>query len=335
MVSFYTGNQFDLMSFKTDPANNFRQNITLPASFFLTHDFESHTDVLMLLDYSEDTSSWSCYICAEDKATEYGISIANDFINYKEEIKSHLNQSNRLFLKAVLKPGSANVFNAIDTFMNLRDEYFECYNSISQNILPAFKAKEIKNKLPIYSRAAKKVHYELENFLEDHPTEPSNKFSISRRIKGIESIQEKVFRKRIPWHNLEDKMIDISGVRIVCPYLSDAYSVCEYLKLCPEIFINTLDDQISRPSKIGYRSIHLEIRTNIFYKGLTYKNIPTELQIRTAFQDAWAQRTHHLTYKKEESEIDKNFLDYMVALSDKLYESDCLIDRINNTSKNT
>lgn len=113
----------------------------------------------------------------------------------------------------------------------------------------------------------------------------------------------------------------VAGVRAVCEYISDVYELRDYLYSHPELKPKgKIDDKILNPTAEGYRGLHITFIVSIYYKG-EYKEVPVETQIRTAYGNSWAMKTHNLTYKKT-SDIPDSLLKQMVLLSDFLYTAD-------------
>ena len=93
-------------------------------------------------------------------------------------------------------------------------------------------------------------------------------------------------------------MNDIAGVRVICPYISDIYSVREMLLKQPDITLIQESDYISEPKQSGYRSLHLVIEVPV-YLSKTEHNVRVEIQLRTIAMDFWASLEHELHYKND------------------------------------
>ena len=91
---------------------------------------------------------------------------------------------------------------------------------------------------------------------------------------------------------------DIAGVRVICPYISDIYSVREMLLKQPDITLIHESDYISEPKQSGYRSLHLVIEVPV-YLSKTEHNVRVEIQLRTIAMDFWASLEHELHYKND------------------------------------
>ncbi len=126
--------------------------------------------------------------------------------------------------------------------------------------------------------------------------------SIQSRLKSPDSIAEKLQRKGFPV-NLEsarEHLTDIAGIRVICSYIDDIYTIAELLKSQDDIVAVKESDYISKPKKNGYRSLHLVVKVPVFFsRGKEW--VPVEIQIRTIAMDFWASLEHQLRYKAEGS----------------------------------
>ena len=53
---------------------------------------------------------------------------------------------------------------------------------------------------------------------------------VNGRVKKISSILEKMQKKKIKFEDIENKIDDIAGVRIICQFVEDIYSVVNIIK---------------------------------------------------------------------------------------------------------
>ena len=120
------------------------------------------------------------------------------------------------------------------------------------------------------------------------------------RLKSIDSIMEKIERKGWP-KEIESvyKITDFAGVRVICNYIDDIYTVEDSLLRQDDIKLLKRKDYIKNPKESGYRSLHLIVEVPIFLSDRTY-NMPVEIQIRTIAMDTWASLEHELKYKRKE-----------------------------------
>ena len=112
-------------------------------------------------------------------------------------------------------------------------------------------------------------------------------------------MQEKLERK-----NLEksvdaiiENLSDIAGVRVVCSFTDDVYSLADSLLKQDDIKLIEKKDYIKNPKPNGYRSLHLIISVPIFLAS-EKREMKVEIQLRTIAMDFWASLEHQLRYKK-------------------------------------
>lgn len=178
----------------------------------------------------------------------------------------------------------------------------------------------IHRHMPIYYRAMKQVRLELENYVSDVETNKEKVCDISGRVKDIDSICEKINRKGIRQFDVFTEFDDIAGTRCTCEYLDDVYDMLEYIKNNPLLDVIEIEDKIKNPSTEGYRGIHVIVKTSVYYNG-KLEQVKVEIQLRTAFQNAWSMKTHSLTYKQDMTKLGE-ISDTMRRLSDILYDAD-------------
>ena len=113
------------------------------------------------------------------------------------------------------------------------------------------------------------------------------------RIKSEESMREKCRRKGLPEtpESALEKIHDAIGLRVVCAFLDDVYTIRDRLLALPRIRLVEEKDYIRHVKPNGYRSFHMII--------IVDEKIYAEIQLRTISMDTWAALEHHLKYKKE------------------------------------
>ncbi len=119
---------------------------------------------------------------------------------------------------------------------------------------------------------------------------------VDGRVKKISSILEKAQRKNIPINKIQENIEDIAGIRIICQFIEDIYSVVDIIGSRSDMTIKSQKDYITNMKASGYRSYHVIIA----YKVETMKGtveIPVEIQIRTMAMNFWATIEHSLQYK--------------------------------------
>ena len=129
--------------------------------------------------------------------------------------------------------------------------------------------------------------------------------SIKTRIKTPTSILEKTKRKNIPFtiQGLEENMFDIAGVRVICSFPEDIYTVRDMLLKQDDIRLCEEKDYIKHPKPNGYRSLHLIVEVPIFLSEQK-KPMKVEVQLRTIAMDCWASLDHKLKYKQNVKNAD-------------------------------
>jgi len=138
------------------------------------------------------------------------------------------------------------------------------------------------------------------------------------RLKDLESIKNKMKQKGIGISQLREQIKDIIGIRIVVHFLSDIPLVIEMLRSLPGLeFGEVFEDYITTPQATGYRSLHIDALYR-FVEGM--REIPSEIQIRTTLQHAWATKSHLLAYKI--AFLPQRWQRHFRILSDQLYLAD-------------
>ena len=166
------------------------------------------------------------------------------------------------------------------------------------------KNEEFNKLLSVYDKALNQVldnikilQTSLANFYDynviDH---------INYRIKTPESIVNKMKKKHydLTYNNLIQKVNDIAGIRIICPFQEDIFLVRNMLTNFPNIKILKEKDYIHHPKKSGYSAYHLIVETHInFYEHVL--PVKVEIQIRTMAMDFWSTTEHKMRYKSKSS----------------------------------
>lgn len=119
------------------------------------------------------------------------------------------------------------------------------------------------------------------------------------RIKSEESMKEKLKRKKfdVTLDNALTKIYDAAGVRIICAYIDDVYTVATMLKKFRNLKVVKEKDYIKHPKSNGYRSYHIVFELPLDLAG-EIKPIFVEIQIRTIAMDFWSNLEHEMRYKK-------------------------------------
>ncbi|MFD8064011.1 GTP pyrophosphokinase family protein [Streptomyces cyaneofuscatus] len=156
--------------------------------------------------------------------------------------------------------------------------------------------------------------------------------SITTRPKELDSFLEKVERKDYMDPFVETE--DLIGARIVCLFMPDLDRTGEVISRMFEIL--NKEDKINGGdvSAFGYMSHHYICKLSDRYSGERYdaiKGLKFEIQVRTILMDAWANMSHYLSYKNEES-VPKDLVKDFHALSALLYVGDRQFEALHKAS---
>ena len=161
---------------------------------------------------------------------------------------------------------------------------------------------EFINLMQLYEGAM----YEVSTKLEILDDEFQVRFShdpihhMERRLKSIKSIIGKLKRRDLPItvESVRDNLFDVAGIRVICNYRDDVYSVSNYLSSQSDIQVLRVKDYIKSPKQNGYRSLHVIYATPVFLSSGEHY-MPVEVQFRTIAMDYWASLEHALRYKSD------------------------------------
>ena len=151
-----------------------------------------------------------------------------------------------------------------------------------------------------YSAAMKEVQTKLEildaEFQMKHRRNPIH--HIESRLKSIQSMMEKLSRKHfaVSMQSAVENLTDIAGIRVICSYVQDVYTVARLLTSQDDVKLVEMRDYIREPKANGYRSLHLLVEIPVFLQEGRMM-IPVEVQIRTIAMDFWASLEHSMRYK--------------------------------------
>ncbi|WP_165444443.1 GTP pyrophosphokinase [Lactiplantibacillus mudanjiangensis] len=119
---------------------------------------------------------------------------------------------------------------------------------------------------------------------------------VTGRVKPVDSIKEKMTRRKVQEDRIEQDMQDIAGLRIMCQFVEDIYQVVDLLRKRSDMTILEERDYISNEKPSGYRSYHIVIEYPVQMVGGP-KKILAEIQVRTLAMNFWATIEHSLNYK--------------------------------------
>ena len=195
-------------------------------------------------------------------------------------------------------------------------------------IYPSILERKYNEYLPFVRVVAERVKSTLVNFCE------SRGYAFSSRIKSIESLAEKIETGRFKsWSNLDD----LFACTIIIPTLSHEEEV---IKFCQDVFeikprIIKRGQHKKSPDIFKFDSTRiytqLKKEDNIYLNNqLNIYNITFEIQVKSAFEHAWAVSTHDLVYKSPE--IDWKKLRLAAQIKANVEQLDTLILAFEQTS---
>lgn len=153
-----------------------------------------------------------------------------------------------------------------------------------------------------YQSAIREVQTKLEilddEFQMKHKRNPIH--HMQTRMKSIQSMMDKLRRRqeKVSIASAVENLTDIAGIRVICSYIEDIYTVADLLTSQDDVRVVRVRDYIKQPKANGYRSLHLVIEIPVFLAEGRIM-VPVEVQIRTIAMDFWASLEHSLRYKAE------------------------------------
>ena len=113
-------------------------------------------------------------------------------------------------------------------------------------------------------------------------------------------MMEKLSRKQyaVSMQSAVENLTDIAGIRVICSYVQDVYTVARLLTSQDDVKLVELRDYIRQPKANGYRSLHLIVEIPVFLQDGRVM-VPVEVQIRTIAMDFWASLEHSMRYKAQ------------------------------------
>lgn len=161
-------------------------------------------------------------------------------------------------------------------------------------------AFEFQQIMMVYESAIKQIETKLDILNKENKVSGRRNpiETVKSRVKTPQSIASKLEKKNLPvtFESMVENLHDIAGVRVICPYISDIYSVRDMLLKQPDITLLEEKDYIKKPKDSGYRSLHLVIEVPVYLSDSTH-HVKAEIQLRTIAMDFWACLEHELHYK--------------------------------------
>ena len=191
-------------------------------------------------------------------------------------------------------------------------------------------AMQMQQMMMLYESGIREIKTKLDILSDESRIsgKPSPIDAIKSRIKSPRSIIGKLKRRGFPitLQSMIDNLNDIGGIRVICPFIEDIYTVADMLMRQDDLTLIEKKDYIANPKPNGYRSLHLILEVPIFLAERT-QPVRIELQIRTMAMDFWASLEHQLRYKSD-VEIPEHMSDDLKKWADVIAETDQEMQRI-------
>ena len=145
-------------------------------------------------------------------------------------------------------------------------------------------AMQMQQMMMLYESGIREIKTKLDILSDESRIsgKPSPIDAIKSRIKSPRSIIGKLKRRGFPisLQSMIDNLNDIGGIRVICPFIEDIYTVADMLMRQDDLTLIEKKDYIANPKPNGYRSYHMIVEIPVFFsKGKTPMRV--ELQIRT------------------------------------------------------
>ena len=192
-----------------------------------------------------------------------------------------------------------------------------------QDLLETF--ADMEQDMALYESGIQEVRTKLEILQRDarfgaghNPIE-----SIKSRIKKPMSIIEKMHRKGYPisLESMRANLNDVAGIRVICPFIEDIYTVVEMLSRQDDLTVIEKKDYIQNPKPNGYRSYHMILEVPVFLSDRK-QPVRVEIQLRTIAMDFWASLDHQLKYKKSFVDLNGEISGELKQCADVIAQTD-------------
>lgn len=151
---------------------------------------------------------------------------------------------------------------------------------------------------------------------------------IESRVKKPASIINKLHRKglAITVDSVYENLNDVAGIRVICSFIDDIYTVARMLAKQDDITVLAVKDYIRNPKSNGYRSYHMIVEVPVYFSD-NKKFLRVEVQIRTKAMDFWASLEHQLKYKKDLPEA-QDIVEELKECADVIAQTDARMQEI-------
>lgn len=189
---------------------------------------------------------------------------------------------------------------------------------------------EYQKVIMIYASAIKNVITQLDILEQEYHTKGWRTpfHSVSKRIKEPMSIYNKLQKLHAPVDipSIKENLNDVAGIRIICNYIHDIYTVREILKSKQGWELIREKDYIKNAKPNGYRSLHLVMSIPVVLKD-DVQMAHCEIQLRTCAMDSWASLEHTMRYKSNPAYAPR-MDEELRCCAEMLYQSDLKMQSI-------
>ncbi|NMB04149.1 MAG: GTP pyrophosphokinase family protein [Tissierellia bacterium] len=183
---------------------------------------------------------------------------------------------------------------------------------------------ELAMMVRVYNMAMKRVVNMLD--LMDDEFQYTSEYDLihhmESRIKAPHSIYRKLQKYQLPLslQAARENIYDIAGIRVVCNFVNDIYTVEDKLLQDESIQLIRRRDFITHPKPNGYRSLHLVVKLSVSFAGKVH-DVPLEIQLRTVAMDYWATLEHMLQYKSKK-DAGQNYAHVLLKCAQNLADTE-------------
>lgn len=186
-------------------------------------------------------------------------------------------------------------------------------NDMAQEENPRDAVRKAADRYRLFERASKQLFKKYDAAIRDMKTrfeildtDLEYRFNrnpihhIETRLKKPQSVFDKLerYNQPITLKAMEENILDIAGMRVIVSYIDDVYALVKVLSVHDDLEIVKVKDYIANPKPNGYRSLHIIVKTPIYFLDRK-QYVPVEIQFRTIAMDFWASLEHTLKYKKD------------------------------------
>ena len=169
------------------------------------------------------------------------------------------------------------------------------------------------------------VQREFEKFRDQAETLLIRAIFPRTQIKDHPSVCKKIEENRRgvlgeqPHYSI-DNIEDLIGIKVLCPYPSDAKKVIKQMRNHQGFQVRPRsNEEALREKEYGYRGYHfiIELKGPLILTNEDLMGIKCKVQVKTMLEEAWDAKTHDVTYRKE-GQVSPELLEQMKLVSQDL-----------------